>query len=58
MYLLEVDNPVDNIEDYEEGRETLQEELVNSENRRILDFSFQWPLITSRNLPQVRFSPV
>ena len=53
MYLLKVGNPVDNIEDNEEGRETLQEELVNSENTRILDFSFQWPLITSRNPPQV-----
>ena len=34
LYLLEVGNPVDNIEDYEEGRETLQEELVNSVNTR------------------------
>ena len=40
LSLLEVDNPVDNIERYEEGRETLQEELVNSANTRISEFSF------------------
>lgn len=40
LCLLEIDNPVDNIEDYKEGRETLQEEVVNSVNIGLLNLSF------------------
>ena len=49
LCLMEIDNPVNYIEHYEEGRETLQEEVVNSVNTWLLDLSFQWPLVTSRN---------